>query len=154
MIETRWHGPMSDPRSNKVVGDFVSTVMFGHPGELVNYCSMGVLRDGALVAGVIYHDYYPDTGVVEISAAAVDKKWMTRGVVRDIFSMPFERLGCQMIAMRTSELNHSVRSILERYGVKGITIPRMRGRNEAEILYTVTEEEWRASPFMRTNEGS
>lgn len=152
MIETRYHGPMSDPRDNKVVGDFVSTIMFGHPGELVNYCSMGVLRNGVLVAGVIYHDYYPNTGVVEISAASVDKKWMTRAVVRDIFRLPFDRLGCQMIAMRTSEYNHSVRCILERYGVKSITIPRMRGRNEAEILYTVTEEEWRFSPFMRTNE--
>lgn len=145
---------MSDAKNNRIVGDFVSTIMFGRPGEIVNYCSMAVVRDGELVAGILYHNYYPDTGVVEISGAAIDKRWMTRGVVCDMFSMPFERLGCQLIAMRTSEHNSSVRNILERYGVSSVTIPRMRGINEAEILFTVTKEEWLKSPFVRKDAGT
>lgn len=150
MIETHYYGPITEPHNNKIVGDFVSLVMFGERDRLKNYCSMAVVKDEELIAGVIYNAYYPGHGVIEISACATSKLWLTRRVIHAMFSLPFDRLGCQMVILRTSEKNGSVRGLLEnRFDLSPIYLPRMRGRDEGEYQYSITEECWRDSPYSK-----
>lgn len=60
-----------NPEANIEVGKFVCE----HAEiEIIDYCSMAVFEDGVLIAGVLYHDYHPKYGVIEISAASISKK--------------------------------------------------------------------------------
>lgn len=60
------------------------------PGHDFGECTaIGFLRDGRLEAGVVYHDWSPEKGRIEISVAATDKRWMTRTRVATILEYPF-----------------------------------------------------------------
>lgn len=96
-----------------------------------------------IIAGVVFHNYSPESGVMEMSAAATSPRWLTRRVLHAMHSYIFEDAGCQMAAMRVGEQNARMRSIAERYGYTPYRIPRLRGRDEAEILFTLTDDEWK-----------
>lgn len=51
-----------------------------------------------------------------------------------------------MVVLRVSERNAGMISIAERFGFTRHRIPRLRGRDEAEIIFTLTDNDWRAHP--------
>lgn len=96
-----------------------------------------------IVAGVVYHNYCPEAGVIELSAASVDRKWLTKDRLRQIYGYPFDQIGCQMVVARYSAENKRVRRIWTALGATEYVIPRLRGRDEAEVIATLTVEAWR-----------
>jgi RimJ/RimL family protein N-acetyltransferase len=149
MIGYSYAGPVTDPVFNKVVGDFVSRGIFGEPGKIDGYCSMAVIDKDKLIAGVLYNNYHPDVGVIELHTAAFDKRWLTRPILRGIFSLPFDRLGCQLCVIRVSERNETMLRIARSVGFKDVLIPRLRGRDEGEYIMTLTDDDWRQSRFCK-----
>ncbi|HEV7321589.1 MAG TPA: GNAT family N-acetyltransferase [Ensifer sp.] len=143
-----WGGE-GDPAANQVIADFVSAHIPGCSRGFADFTTMGVLDNAALVAGVVYHNYAPEAGVIELSAASTSKRWLTRPVLRAMFGYPFDEIGCQMIVLRVSERNAGMIAIAERFGFSPHRIPRLRGRDEAEILFTLTDNAWRAHPANR-----
>ena len=143
MIRTEYYFPSTAPENNKLVGDFVSTIIWGEPEHLEKYCTMAVIEDGRLIAGTVYHNYHPKEGVIELSSGSLSKRWLTRQVIRAMFEMPFERLGCQLIVLRVSERNTSMCQIARKFGFDEVHIPRLRGRNEGEYIFTLTDDAWR-----------
>jgi RimJ/RimL family protein N-acetyltransferase len=132
-----------------MIGDFVCGIIWGEQGRVSDYCSIGILDDEALVAGVLYHNWYPDTGVIEMTAASLTKRWLTRPVLKAMFSLPFDRFACQLVALRVSERNEPMIRIAKAYGFEDHVIPRLRGRNEAEHILTLTDDTWRSSRFHK-----
>lgn len=142
-------GPRSSPRLNEAIGDFVSSEIWGNPGRVSNYCSLGIFEGDELVAGVLYHNHYPDTGVIEMTAASITKRWLTRPVLKDMFSLPFDRFGCQLVVLRVAAENVPMRRMAKAYGFNEYVIPRLRGRGLAEIILTLTDDDWRRSRFHK-----
>lgn len=99
-------------------------------------------RTITVIAGVVYHNYNPEAGVIELSAAALSPRWLTRAALLAIFDFPFEKAGCQMVVLRVSERNERMLSIARRFGFELHTIPRLRGCDEAEVICTLTAERW------------
>jgi hypothetical protein len=149
LIETEYYFPSTSPGGNKAVGDFVSKIMFGEPGLLNNYSSMGVVKDGKLIAGVLFQEYYAGSGTIELSAASTDRSWMTRRVVHDMFSMPFEVLGAHLVIVKTAEDNTTVRDISTRCGLTEYYIPDLRGPGLGEFIYTMSRGLWYSLPYSR-----
>jgi RimJ/RimL family protein N-acetyltransferase len=106
-----------------------------------------VNAEGFLVAGVVYHNYNPEAGIIEISAAALPHHRGTRAWLQTIFSYPFDRCGCQMVIARSSENNPGPAAILRRLGASEYRIPRLRGPDCAEIISTLTVEDWKNGPW-------
>lgn len=104
---------------------------------------------GKFAAGIVFHTWGPDSGVIELSAAAVNPKWPTRPVLRFMFGYVFDDCGCQMAITRTHESNTRVRRFMARLGADEYLIPRLRGRNASEAIQTLTKEQWTASRFAR-----
>ena len=100
-----------------------------------------------MVAGTVYHNFYREAGVIELSSAADHPRWLTRNTLEAMFSYPFDQLGCQLIVLRISEYNTRMRGIARRFGFTETIIPRLRGLNEAESICTLTVDQWRASRF-------
>ena len=147
MIETVYHSPTASPVQNKIVGDFVSAIVFGAPDCLDKYCTMGVHQDGKLIAGTVYHNYHPKEGVIELTSASTSKRWLTRQVINAMFALPFDCLGCQLTVLRVSERNTGMCKIARKFGFTETYIPRLRGRDEGEYIFCLTDDQWAASPY-------
>jgi len=97
---------------------------------------------------VVYHDWNPEAQVICMSAAGSDG-WLTRPVLYAMHDYVFNQAGCQLAVLQTSEHNAVMRRIALAYGYCEYLIPRLRGRNEAEALLTLTDDDWRASRFHK-----
>lgn len=145
MITAEHYGPGT--MNNQIVGDFVSIGIWGEPRRIEKYASMAVLEDGKLIAGTLYHNYYPDEGVIELSSFSLSKRWLTRRVVNAMFEMPFDKLGCQLVVLRVSERNEVMCHIARSFGFSEVYIPRLRGREEGEFIFSYTDDQWHASKY-------
>lgn len=148
MIVPVYFHPTLNPVENEKVGEFVSGLIWGEM-RLERFVSMAVFEDGKLIAGSIYHNHYPDSGVVEITSASTSRRWLTRPVVKAMFTLPFDILGCQLCALRVSERNGNMIRIARSFGFSETLIPRMLGRDEGEFIFTYTDDQWRSSPYNR-----
>lgn len=100
---------------------------------------------GKPAAGVVFHDWSPETGVIEVTAAADDPRWAQRGVLRELFDYAFGACGCQMVVARTG--SERVKRLWRRFGATAYEIPRLGGRDRPLVLLTLTDDAWRASPL-------
>lgn len=107
-----------------------------------NCVGIGWMLDGEMIAGTVFHNWFPEAGVIELSSAADSPKWLTRKSLQVMFGYPFDQLGCQLVVLRVSERNERMRSIAKRFGFAEYVIPRLRNRNTAECVYTLTVEDW------------
>ena len=114
--------------------------------------ALGIVdKHGELAAAFVFHDWDPEAGVIQLSAASVNRRWMSRAVIRDILAYPFKDLGCQMVVGRTDpDLTHLLR-IWRRLGAEVYNIPRLRGRDKAEALVCLTDDAFNASDFGETH---
>ena len=100
-----------------------------------------------LVGGFYYHDFDPDAGVIEISAAATSRRWLTRQTLKSLFSYPFNDLKCQLVAARHSARDEHIARMFKSYGFNQVTIPRLFGRDDDGIVSTLTDDAWRTNKF-------
>lgn len=108
-----------------------------------------VSENNELVAGVVFHNWNPEAGVIEASAAAVNPKWAQRGVLKELTDYVFKRAGCQMLVARTDEGNQRVRRLWRAMGAVEYIIPRLRGREASEAILCVSDDAWQKSKLSR-----
>lgn len=117
------------------------------------YTTMGVFDGEKLVAVILYNNWQPEAGVIEMHGAGITPRWLTKQVLGSMFSYPFEKLGCQNVIMRVSERNTRLLRILSAYGFDHVTIPRLRGRGEGERIFWLTDDAWRSNGFHEVEDG-
>lgn len=115
--------------------------------------TMGVFDGETLVSVHLFNNYQPEAGVIEMHGASITPRWMTRKTLRELFTYAYERAGCQSVVMRVSERNKRLHRQLKAYGFKHVTIPRLRGRDEAERIYWLTDDAWRVNGFHEVKHG-
>ncbi len=148
MMTIVWGGEAC-PEINDGIAHFVASHIPGCGRGFTGHVTMGVIEGENLLAGVVYHNWSPEADIIELSAASISKRWLTRPVLKAMFSYPFDEIGCQIVVLRVSENNTAMIRIAKAYGFQAHIIPRLRGRDEAEYLLTLTEEDWRSSRFNR-----
>lgn len=111
-------------------------------------CSTLGIFDGGAIAGVmVYHNYDRKAAVIEISGVAETAEWLKRHVLREMFAFPFKSLDCQMVVMRVSINDKRLARMLTAYGFNHYKIARLRGRHEDELIFTLTDDDWRNNRF-------
>jgi RimJ/RimL family protein N-acetyltransferase len=138
----------SNPTLNEALGAFVANRIFGKANDWGPYGTLGVAKGDQIVAGVVFHNWHKDCGVIEISAASDSRLWLTRPVLLKIFSIAFLQHACQTVVARVDPDNH-VRRIFKAYGFREMVLPRMRGRDKDEILLTLTDDDWLKNGFHK-----
>lgn len=134
-----------------VVADFVARLIpscrargFG------NAKAIGIVEGEALIAGLVYHNYDPDAGIIEISGAALpNRNWLTRETLRRMYQYPFLEIGCQMVINRVPADDERQLWMLSRYGYMFVPVPRMLGRDKDGVLCLLTCEDWAANKFNK-----
>ena len=150
-LRTVFAGPKTEPALNAAVGDFVSGQLWGEPGRFERFASMAVFDGSTLIAGMLFHNWHREHGTIEISGAAMDRRWLTRRVLNEMFGMPFDRWGCQTIVMRCDPADERLKRMLGTAGFTAYWLPRLRGRKQGEVIYLLHDDVWRANPLYRPN---
>lgn len=104
------------------------------------------------IGGVVFHDWNPEARTMCLSAAG-EPGWLNRSVLHAMHGYVFDTAGCQLAVLQVSEKNKRMIRIGLAYGYTAHRIPRLRGRDEAELILTLADDDWRASRFHRVNHG-
>lgn len=118
----------------------------GWPPETT--AGMVKIVDDRMVGAVVFHDWQPKAGVMCMSSAG-ERGWLDNRTIYQMHSYVFDQCECQLAVLQVSEFNDLMRRTAEHFGYQGVRVPRLRGRDEDEILYTLTEEAWRAHPLTK-----
>lgn len=149
MTEIIFAGSSIHPELHGRMIQFADQIIGCHGRGFGECATMGVFSDDTLIGVVVFHNWQPEAGVIEFSAASTTPKWLRRHVLDRIFTWAFIDRGCQMIVARVSEENKPLHRLFNVYGFKSVTIARLRGRNEDERIFTLTDDDWHASKFKR-----
>ena len=115
--------------------------------------AIGIIdAEGRLVGGMVFHHWWPEAGTIEFSGAATTPKWLTRHTLDRLFGYAFEIVGVQMLTTRNSASNTRLHRQLTAYGFDRFDIPRLFGREEAGVIWTLTDEQYKASRFHMTRQ--
>ena len=106
-----------------------------------------------LVAGFVYHDYDPDSGVIEISGYSDRRDWTNKDMVRAIFDYPFEQLGVRLLVARHSEKNTRVRRIWRALGAREYIIDDLWADGEAMAVAVLSRDAWNKTKLKRKSHG-
>lgn len=143
------YGNKSDPVLNAALARFAAVRIFGRDNDWGPCGTLGVVKGGNVVAAVVFHNWHPEHGVIEISAASNDRMWLSRRVLSEIFSICFEQHRCQLVVARMDPEAAHTRRIFRAYGFRETILPRFRGRDKDEIMMMLGDEEWRASKWSK-----
>jgi hypothetical protein len=103
-----------------------------------------------LVAGLVYHQFDPLAGLMEISGAALPGvQWATRRTLLVMHSYPFGLCKCQMVIMRVARDNERLLHQLLRLGYELTEFPRMFGREKDGAICRLTDDKWRAHKITK-----
>jgi hypothetical protein len=116
-----------------------------------NLKAIGIANDkNELIAGIVYFNWNPDAGTIEMSIEALPKqRWLTPTTLAVMFRYPFLVCGCQMLITKTSARSVHVQRMLAAMNFKLILVPRSGGRNEDGVLCLLTDDDWRESKFSK-----
>ena len=114
-------------------------------------CSaIGIIdEEGKLIGGIIYNQWDPEAGTVQIHGAAVHPRWLTRETIRVMYTYPFHQLGVQMIWQLTPAEDVRLLRQLAAYDYSFIKLPRMFGREHDGVLCLLTYEDWANNRFNK-----
>jgi RimJ/RimL family protein N-acetyltransferase len=82
-------------------------------------CSaIGVAGNGKLLAGIVYHEYQPDHGTIQLSMAAENPMWARKETIAALLSYPFRQIGVFKIWTATPHDNEAALKVNQHIGFK------------------------------------
>lgn len=128
---------------------FITERIWGKPQEMTQGTVMAVTQGETIIGACLFHNWQPDEGVIELTSASVSPRWLNRPVLQAMFAYAFDALRCQAAVMRVDPENTRMCRIASAFGFKRYDIPRLRGRNKAEALFILGDDEWRSGKFSQ-----
>lgn len=113
------------------------------------YSTMGVFEGSTLIAVILWNNWQPEDGVIEFHGAGTTPRWLSRAVLREMFEYPFRDLGCQLVVTRNSAQDDRLKRMLTAYGFEHVTIPRLKGRDEDQRIFWLTDDAWKGNRFNK-----
>jgi RimJ/RimL family protein N-acetyltransferase len=137
---------------NEIVAQFASAVIPHMHGRGFGRCqTIGVVDNaGKLIAGIVFHNYHPEAGVIEMTVSALPRsRWMTRETFRRIHQFVFERCACQTLMLIVPADNEALLRQPAHLGFIFVRVPRLLGRDRDAVLCLLTAEAWEATKFNK-----
>lgn len=108
---------------------------------------------GEMMGGVVFHDYRPQVRSIEMSAASVSRRWVTRSIISGVLAYPFEQLKCRRITTITPRRNKAARTFDTGIGFKQEGLVRRGFGNDDAVIYGLLANEWRRGKFCLLDKG-
>src|SRR5262245_21721442 len=100
--------------------------------------TVGVTDDkGRFLAGVVFHSWNPETGIIQISVGALSPRWYGRKTMNRIADFGFVECGCQMLLVYVREDNEAALRVLAGAGFSFTRVLRLFGRDQDGVIATL-----------------
>lgn len=110
--------------------------------------AIGIATEEELVAGVVYHDYQPACGTMQLSMAAVSPRWATRGNIRALLAYPFDAVKVNKLWTATPSTNARALRFNKGIGFKPEgTLRHQFGPGVHAIISSIMAKEWHKMPW-------
>lgn len=97
--------------------------------------AIGVVSGTRLLAGVVYHDYQPEFGTIQLSMAADSPMWARRKTIGGLLAYPFYQLGVHKVWTATPHDNERALKVNEHIGFRQEAIlAHQFGRNRHAVI--------------------
>jgi hypothetical protein len=135
---------------DEIIADFVASLIpecrvrgFG------NCRAIGVAdAEGKLLGGVVYRNWFPEVGTIELSGAALPgTNWLSRRTLQAIYDYPFYLCGCFMVIQTTMADNEAALMVKAKLGFTLHRIKHLGGRDRDGVVGTFTVDDWEACPY-------
>jgi hypothetical protein len=113
--------------------------------------AIGVVdADNELIAGIVYQNFSPSSGMIELSCAALPGRvWLTPQTLGVMYRYPFLQVGCQMCLHKTLASNERLLRQLAAINCILIRMPHLFGRDQDGVIAVLTFEDWAANKICR-----
>ena len=137
-------------RAFSVVEKFIAVKIWGRLRNLAgDTAAVFIDKNKNMAAAVMFQNYDPDAGVIELTGASVTPRFLTRKTLHELYSYAFDQLGCQTVLQTARADDEHQAKLLPRYGFTRHDVPRLKGRNVDAALYVLHDDVWRANRFYR-----
>ena len=123
---------------------WVASTLGMQPGDFLPCASIGVMRDGVLLAGLVYHDFRRKAhgNMIEVSAVAADPAWASRRTLKALFEYAFVVNDCVRFELKIGRKNKHARDFAERLGftLEGVLRKAYDGRADLMIYGMLRDE--------------
>lgn len=110
----------------------------------------GVVRDGAVVAAVAFHDWQGGYGTLQCSMAADTPRWATRGVLTALFHYAFVTAGANKLFTTTPHTNERALRFNAGIGMRREAVLRHQfGPKQHAVISSMMKSEWQRSRWMQ-----
>jgi hypothetical protein len=111
-----------------------------------NCKTIGVADEqGNFLGGVVFYNWNPEAGIIEMTASAVSRAWLSRRTLNRIGDFVFHECGCQMLLVHVRKSEERVLRILASVGFVFTLVPRLFGRELDGVICTLTDDDWYGS---------
>lgn len=101
-------------------------------------------RGGDLIAGIVYHDYQPAFGTIQLSMAADSPMWARRENIAGLLRYPFEQLGVFKVWTATPIDNEAALRVNLHIGfIKEATLAHQFGRKRHGVICRMLMPDYR-----------
>lgn len=108
-----------------------------------------VVRDGEVVAAVVFHDHHKQRRTMQVSLASDVADWATPGVVRDLLRYPFAGGEANKLWCATEWTNTRAAKFAEGIGMKReATLRHHLGHKRHVCIFSMTRGEWQRSHWF------
>lgn len=106
-----------------------------------------------MVGGVVYNNWIPEQGVIEMTALGDTPQWLRPQFVARFVSYPFDELGCDVIVARASARNGATLRWARAAGADVVEAPNLGGLGHHIAVCTLTKSAFMASKIGRRLHG-
>ena len=106
-------------------------------------------RHGALVAGLVFHNFDPDCPSFEVSFAADTSRWLTRPIICELLRYPFDDLRCRRLTAITPKKATDARRFLDKFGFRREGVATEGFGTDDAIISRLLAREWRATKWCK-----
>jgi RimJ/RimL family protein N-acetyltransferase len=136
------YGGVSNPEMNTNLMNYVGYRLHGRPHDFGPCGTLGVCQGERLLGVVVFHEWLPQFGIIEISAAADDPRWLCKRTIREVMGICFSGHRCQQIVSRMAADNHRAIKIFDYLEFQKIRLPNLKGKGKDEFVMLFTDDQW------------
>lgn len=136
----------SQPEYQAVTG-YMSVLIWGKTRPMPDGTALLITHRDKALGAVLFHNWHPDHGTVEISIASTSPRWLTKKTIRAMADYVFNTLKAQAGYMRVDARRTDICRQLEACGFLRVDVPHMRGKGLSEAFFIMGVDEWSASPI-------
>lgn len=105
-------------------------------------------EDAKPIAGIVYHNYLPQYGNIDMSVATDSPRWLTKNIISEIMRYPFKQLKVRRITVVTpANRQTSVWRFLTKFGFRQEGRIRQGLGTKDAVIWGLLASEWASSPF-------